>query len=172
LKTFYRRWRRKFPIISSCANESSFTITRREDGEVLCWRPAFGRRGDLRLGKRLADFAHLRFFKEPRVCKAHSVRARAVDAEKRVGFIPMVASDITLYSRQWCSWCMDAKEYLTERGYEFTEIDVGRDREAYDDMRELSDQIYVPTLVAGDEVLANFDTEQLEKFLNQHGIEP
>lgn len=84
----------------------------------------------------------------------------------------MVASDITLYSRQWCSWCMDAKEYLAERGYEFTEIDVGKDREAYDDMRELSDQTYVPTLVAGDEVLANFDTEQLEKFLNQHGIEP
>jgi glutaredoxin len=67
---------------------------------------------------------------------------------------------------------MDAKEFLTERGYEFTEIDVGKDREAYDEMRELSDQTYVPTLVAGDDVLANFDTEQLEKFLNQHGIEP
>ena len=67
---------------------------------------------------------------------------------------------------------MDAKEYLTERGYEFNEIDVGKDREAYDDMLELSDQTYVPTLVAGDQVLANFDTEQLEKFLNQHGIEP
>ena len=39
-------------------------------------------------------------------------------------------------------------------------------------MLELSDQTYVPTLVAGDEVLANFDTDQLEKFLNEHGIEP
>ena len=67
---------------------------------------------------------------------------------------------------------MDAKEYLTERGYQFTEIDVGRDRDAYDEMRELSDQTYVPTLVAGDEVLANFDTGQLEKFLKQHRIEP
>ena len=67
---------------------------------------------------------------------------------------------------------MDAKEYLTERGYQFIEIDVGRDREAYDEMRELSDQTYVPTLVAGDDVLANFDTDQLEKFLTKHGIEP
>jgi len=67
---------------------------------------------------------------------------------------------------------MDAKEYLTERGYQFIEIDVGRDREAYDEMRELSDQTYVPTLVAGEEVLANFDTDQLETFLNEHGIEP
>lgn len=87
-------------------------------------------------------------------------------------FILRVATDITLYSRAWCSWCIDAKEYLTERGYQFTEIDVGKDREAYDDMLELSEQTYVPTLVAGDEVLANFDTDQLEKFLNKHGIEP
>jgi glutaredoxin 3 len=86
--------------------------------------------------------------------------------------ISMVATDITLYSRAWCSWCIDAKEYLTERGYRFTEIDVGRDREAYQDMLEMSDQTYVPTLVAGDEVLANFDTDQLEKFLSEHGIEP
>ena len=67
---------------------------------------------------------------------------------------------------------MDAKEYLIERGYKFTEIDVGRDRDAYEEMRELSDQTYVPTLVAGDEVLANFDTDQLEVFLKKHGIEP
>jgi glutaredoxin len=67
---------------------------------------------------------------------------------------------------------MDAKEYLTEHGYEFTEIDVGQDRAAYREMKELSDQSYVPTLVAGDEVLANFDTDQLEKFLRQHNIVP
>jgi glutaredoxin 3 len=83
-----------------------------------------------------------------------------------------VPIELTLYSRPMCSWCMDAKDYLAERGYQFTEIDVGRDREAYDDMRELSDQTYVPTLVAGEEVLANFDTDQLEKFLSEHGIEP
>lgn len=83
-----------------------------------------------------------------------------------------VAKEITLYSREWCSWCIDAKDYLTERGYRFTEIDVGKDRDAYKSMTELSDQTYVPTLVAGDEVLANFDTDQLEKFLREHAIKP
>jgi len=77
-----------------------------------------------------------------------------------------------LYSRQWCSWCIDAKDYLKERGYQFTEIDVGQDREAYQEMTELSDQTYVPTLVAGDEVLANFDTDRLENFLRDHRIVP
>jgi len=83
-----------------------------------------------------------------------------------------VATDLTLYSRAMCSWCIDAQDYLSERGYQFTVIDVGRDRGAYEEMAELSDQTYVPTLVAGDDVLANFDTDQLEKFLSEHGIEP
>jgi glutaredoxin len=71
-----------------------------------------------------------------------------------------------------CSWCIDAKNYLSKRGYQFTVIDVGRDREAYREMTKLSDQPYVPTLVVGDQVLSNFDTAQLEKFLSEHGIEP
>jgi len=87
-------------------------------------------------------------------------------------FIPPVATELTLYSRAMCSWCIDAKDYLSERGFRFTEIDVGRDRDAYEEMTELSDQTYVPTLVAGNEVLANFDTDQLETFLSEHGIEP
>ena len=73
---------------------------------------------------------------------------------------------------QRCSWCIDAKDYLAQRGYQFTEIDVGLDRASYEEMKALSDQTYVPTLVAGDEVLANFDTDQLEKFLHEHDIVP
>jgi glutaredoxin 3 len=81
--------------------------------------------------------------------------------------------ELKLYSREWCSWCMDAKDYLTERGYKFTEIDVGQDRGAYEEMKTLSEQTYVPTLVAGeDKILANFDTDQLEEFLRQHRINP
>ena len=80
--------------------------------------------------------------------------------------------ELKLYSREWCSWCIDAKDYLTERGYQFTEIDVGEDRQAYQEMRELSDQTYVPTFVAGDKVLANFDTDQLERFLKENRIQP
>ncbi|HYY13985.1 MAG TPA: glutaredoxin family protein, partial [Chthoniobacterales bacterium] len=70
------------------------------------------------------------------------------------------------------SWCMDAKENLSERGYQFTEIDVGQDRQAYEEMKQLSEQTYVPTFVAGDKVLANFDTDQLERFLREHEIRP
>jgi hypothetical protein len=39
-------------------------------------------------------------------------------------------------------------------------------------MKKLSAQTYVPTFVAGNKVLANFDTDQLERFLNEHQIHP
>jgi glutaredoxin 3 len=80
--------------------------------------------------------------------------------------------ELKLYSREWCSWCIDAKDFLTQRGYKFIEIDVGKDRLAFEEMQELSDQTYVPTFVAGDKVLANFDTDELEKFLTEHEIAP
>ena len=85
--------------------------------------------------------------------------------------------ELKLYSREWCSWCIDAKDFLTEKGYKFLEIDVGQDRQAYEEMKELSEQTYVPTLVYADgdgdeKVLANFDTDQLQSFLHEHGINP
>jgi glutaredoxin len=87
-------------------------------------------------------------------------------------FILLVATELTLYSRDMCSWCMDAEDYLSERGYQFTVVDVGRDREGYEEMTKRSEQTSVPVLTAGDEVLVNFDTDQLEQFLNEHGIKP
>jgi glutaredoxin 3 len=80
--------------------------------------------------------------------------------------------ELTLYSRKLCSWCSDAKHYLSGKGYSFREIDVGKDRQAYEEMKHLSSQTCVPTFVAGDKVLANFDTNQLEKFLTEHQINP
>ncbi len=94
-----------------------------------------------------------------------------IDGPHRTGFIPLLM-ELKLYSREWCSWCIDAKEYLESRGYKFVAIDVGEDRQAYEEMKQLSEQTYVPTFVAGDYVLANFDTDQLEKFLTEHRIHP
>jgi glutaredoxin len=87
-------------------------------------------------------------------------------------FSSAMSMELKLYSREWCSWCIDAKEYLSVRGYTFIEIDVGEDRQAYLEMKEVSNQNYVPTFVAGDKFLANFDTDQLEEFLREHEIQP
>jgi glutaredoxin 3 len=74
---------------------------------------------------------------------------------------------VTLYSRKWCGWCLDAKDYLKGRGIPFEEVDVGKDPAADEEMQRLSGQHYVPTIVVDSHVLANFDVGQLEKFLRE-----
>jgi glutaredoxin-like YruB-family protein len=74
---------------------------------------------------------------------------------------------VTLYSRKWCGWCLDAKDYLESRGIPFEEVDVGKDANADAEMRRLSGQRYVPTIVVDGHVLANFDVNQLEEFLGK-----
>ena len=72
---------------------------------------------------------------------------------------------IKLYTREMCSWCIDAKAYLKQRGLAYEEIDVGLHPAAYAEMQQLSGQRYVPTLTLDGKVLANFDVAQLEDFL-------
>ncbi len=74
---------------------------------------------------------------------------------------------VILYSRPMCSWCLDAKEYLQTHEIEFEEIDVGRDLAAREEMERISGQPYVPTIVVDGQVLANFDTDELARFLEQ-----
>ena len=76
---------------------------------------------------------------------------------------------ITLYTRGLCGWCHDASDYLKARGIAFHEIDVGHDPHAYEEMKRLSGQHYVPTIVVDGRILANFDTGQLEEFLKTCG---
>ena len=74
---------------------------------------------------------------------------------------------IKLYSRQLCGWCQDAKAYLKAHNIPFENIDVGADAVAYAEMKQLSGQTYVPTIVVDGKVLADFDVAALEKFLAQ-----
>jgi glutaredoxin len=75
--------------------------------------------------------------------------------------------NIKLYSREICDWCIDAKKYLRDHNHAFEEVDVGKNPAAYDEMKKLSSQTYVPTIVVNGQVLADFDVAQLEAFLKK-----
>src|SRR5213083_2723987 len=103
--------------------------------------------------------------------RTQAIQKGRVDGEAVTGLFPPADAVKALQPRV-VFLCIDAKDYLSDKGYCFQEIDVGKDRRAYEEMKQLSAQTYVPTFVAGDKVLANFDTDQLEKFLNEHKINP
>lgn len=81
-------------------------------------------------------------------------------------------SGMILYVKRWCPWCIEAMEYLDQRGYSYELCDVLADPEAYARMREISRQSLTPTMEVDGKVLADFDTGQLSDFLREHGIAP
>ncbi len=80
---------------------------------------------------------------------------------------PDTVKQIILYSRPYCGWCEEAKKYLQDRGLSFTVIDVNRDPDAQAELLRISGQQSVPTIVVNGRVLADFDVEQLKKFLDE-----
>ena len=82
--------------------------------------------------------------------------------------------DWILYVKSGCPWCVEAVDYLDQRGYKYQQVNVLRDADAFQRMKDLSGQRLTPTLSIddGDLLLADFDTSQLEKFLKKHDLQP
>jgi glutaredoxin 3 len=59
-----------------------------------------------------------------------------------------------------------AKEFLSQKGFKFTEYDVTRDRAALDEMVKISGGRSVPVISACNEVMVGFERNRLEQMLN------
>ncbi len=58
-----------------------------------------------------------------------------------------------------------AKEFLSQKGVEFTEYNVAADPDKLKEMMDKSGQLGVPVIVVGDEVLVGYDPDELERML-------
>ena len=75
--------------------------------------------------------------------------------------------DVKVYSTPTCPWCKKAKAYLTEKGVEFSDVDVSTDHEAQHEMVEKSGQMGVPVLDVKGKVIVGFDERAIDKALEQ-----
>lgn len=79
---------------------------------------------------------------------------------------------MTVYIKSYCSWCKDALAWLDRHGYRYEIREVLEDPGVMAHMREISGQSLTPTMEVDGKVLADFDTDQLEEFLESNGIKP
>ena len=75
-----------------------------------------------------------------------------------------------LYIKRGCPWCDEVVEYLKRKNIEVQTFIVSSDREAMQEMVNLSGQSKAPTLDWHGEVLADFGVDELIPFLKAHGI--
>jgi glutaredoxin len=57
------------------------------------------------------------------------------------------------------------KEYLSQKGVKFTELNVAEDDKARNEMVRKTGRMAVPTITVGNKVVVGFDRNELEKLL-------
>lgn len=75
-----------------------------------------------------------------------------------------------LYIKRGCSWCDEVVDYLDRKQIEVQTLMVSGNREAMEEMVELSGQSKAPTMDWHGEVLADFGVDELVPFLKKHGV--
>jgi glutaredoxin 3 len=73
--------------------------------------------------------------------------------------------NVTVYSTPTCVYCKMAKEYFTEKGVVYKEIDVAKDQKAAEDMVEKSGQLGVPVIEIDGKFIVGFDKSKIDAAL-------
>jgi glutaredoxin len=71
--------------------------------------------------------------------------------------------EIHLYTEPGCGACTEAKSFLKSRGIPFEERDVRANPEYLRILEDDLDSCVLPTLVAGDTIIAGFDREEYQR---------
>ncbi|MFT3784428.1 MAG: glutaredoxin family protein [Nibricoccus sp.] len=83
----------------------------------------------------------------------------------------MDATKRILYVKSGCPYCEEATTFLDEHGIGYTEREVLRNPEAFEEMRRKSGQTKAPTLDWEGKILADFGVDELKPFLVKQGVE-
>lgn len=75
---------------------------------------------------------------------------------------------ITIFTTPTCVYCKAAKAFFKENNVAYEEKDVSTDAKARDEMIAKSNQMGVPVILLGDEVVVGFDKPALTKWLDAH----
>lgn len=79
----------------------------------------------------------------------------------------MKPEKVRLFIKPYCGWCHEAQVWLEARNILHETLDVTADSAARKEMFELSGQSLAPVIDVDGEILADFDTGQLERFWEQ-----
>ena len=77
----------------------------------------------------------------------------------------MTDKKVVIYSTSTCPYCKRAKEYLSRKGIDYTEINVAQDKENAKELIQKSGQMSVPVIIIDDEIVVGFKQSRLDKLL-------
>jgi len=78
----------------------------------------------------------------------------------------MSEHNVTVYSTPTCPYCTISKNYLTDKGVKFKDVDVSRDQAAAIEMVKKSGQMGVPVIEIDGKMIVGFQPRAFDKLLN------
>lgn len=76
-----------------------------------------------------------------------------------------------LYIKRGCPWCDEVVDYLESKKIKVKTLVVSNNREAMQEMVELSGQSKAPTMDWHGKILADFGVDELVPFLKKQGVD-
>lgn len=80
------------------------------------------------------------------------------------------ATNVTVYSTNWCGFCKQAKKYFDSIGVKYDDVNVEEDKAAAEKMVEKSGQMGVPVITIGDDFVVGFDKPKIDTLLKSSGL--
>ena len=74
-------------------------------------------------------------------------------------------ASVKIYTTPSCVYCKMAKEFLTEKGIEFTDYDLSVDMEKREEVVKKTGQMAVPVIEVDGEMMVGFDKDKLSSLL-------
>mgnify|MGYP001561269795 CR=1 FL=1 len=78
---------------------------------------------------------------------------------------PTAQKTVAIYSTPTCHFCQLSKEFFAANNIQYTNYDVSKDLERRQEMFSITNQMGVPVIVIGDDVVIGFDREKLAELL-------
>ncbi len=72
---------------------------------------------------------------------------------------------IIVYGTPTCPYCLRMKDFLKDNNIEFENYDVSQDKTRLDEMVKKSDQMGVPVIDIGGEIIVGFEKEKISSLL-------
>lgn len=73
---------------------------------------------------------------------------------------------VTVYSTPTCPWCKKAKEWLTEKGVNFSDVDVASDPDKAQEMQKKSGSMSVPVIDINGTIIVGYDEGKMQAALD------
>ena len=77
----------------------------------------------------------------------------------------MINKKVIIYSTPTCHFCHIAKDFFAEKGVKYEEYNVSTDLEKRKEMVDKSEQMGVPVIDIGGDIIVGFDEEKISELL-------